>query len=310
MAVLTAVDTATFRTFLESYDLGTLQKATGLLEGVENTNYCIETTKTKAILTLFERRLTASEIPWFVALMQHLHARNIPCPLPFLDNNHNAAQHIRDKPTLLVSFLNGRPHPAPSLTALSALGAVTANIHLAGQYFTPARANGVGHRQWPTMLKNLQYTSESWGNLVRTVLPQITDYWPQHLPAGICHTDLFPDNVFFSNDMVSGVIDWYFACTELFAYDLAIILNAWCFNATWTWQAQWAQAILEGYEAVRSLLPAERAALPLLCQGAALRFLLTRWQDSIAPRAGEIIIKDPAEYAAKLAFFSKEKLTF
>ncbi|MFN7901525.1 MAG: homoserine kinase [Holosporales bacterium] len=310
MAVLTTVDTLTIRRFLERYNFSNLQKASGLLDGVENTNYLIETENEKAILTLFERRLTATDIPYFVSLMQHLHAHNIPCPLPFLDNQHTAVHTLKNKPALLVSFLQGHPHPAPSLSALSALGTMTAKIHLAGQYFPQVRSNGVGSTQWPLMFKALQDATAPWNNLVRTVLPLLMEHWPTNLPAGVCHADLFPDNVFFKGDVVSGVIDWYFACTEFFAYDIAIVLNAWSFDKSWHWQADWAQAILNGYETVRALLPAERAALPLLCQGAALRFLLTRWQDAAMPRAGEVTRKDPAEYATKLAFFSEKKLTF
>ena len=316
MAVYTEVTDEALREYLADYDLGDLVAFRGIAEGVENSNYALKTGAGDFILTLYERRVDPAELPYFLGLMEHLAAHGLPCPLPVHGRDGAALRHLAGRPAAICTFLPGvwprrvRPeHCAP-------LGQALARLHAAGAGFGMARPNALGPAGWPPLLVRCRATGDSvQAGLVAQLdaaLAGILEAWPapDALPAGQIHADLFPDNVFFLDDAdhrprVSGLIDFYFACTDLLAYDIAVCLNAWCFEADGGFNVTKARALLTAYQGVRPLSPAERAALPVLCRGAALRFLLTRLHDWTSTPTGALVTrKDPLEYLRKLRFFA------
>jgi homoserine kinase type II len=316
MAVYTEVTDEALRAFLADYALGDLLAYRGIAEGVENSNYALRTTAGDFILTLYEKRVNPEELPWFLGLMEHLAARGLPCPLPVHGRDGAALRRLAGRPAAICTFLPGvwprrvrSEHCAP-------LGEVLARLHAAGEGFAPRRANALGPAGWPPLLERCRSSGDSvQPGLVRQLdqaLEEILARWPApgRLPEGHIHADLFPDNVFFlegadRRPYVSGVIDFYFACTDLLAYDIAVCLNAWCFEADGSFNVTRARSLLAGYRAVRRLTAAEEEALPVLCRGAAVRFLLTRLYDWTATPPGALVTrKDPLEYLRKLRFFA------
>ena len=312
MAVYTEVSDEALRAFLSDYPLGELVSFRGIAEGVENSNYALKTTTGDYILTLYERRVDPAELPWFLGLMDHLVHRGLACPAPVPGRDGQALRALAERPAAICTFLPGvwprrvRPgHLAP-------LGDALARLHLAGADFAPTRRNALGPAGWAPLLER----SRADGDAVQPgliaaldqALTSILAEWPAGLPVGHIHADLFPDNVFFMEEAgealrVSGIIDFYFACTDLLAYDIAVCLNAWCFEQDLSFNVTKARAMLAAYEATRPLSPAERAALPVLCQGAALRFALTRLYDWInTPPDAMVTRKDPLEYVRRLRF--------
>ncbi len=316
MAVYTDVPDDALRAFLADYDLGGLLAFRGIAEGVENSNYALRTEAGDFILTLYERRVDPDELPWFLGLMEHLAAkRGLPCPRPVKARDGEALRELAGRPAAVCTFLPGvwprrvRPeHCAP-------LGDALARLHLAGEGFAATRANALGPAGWPPLLDRCRAEGDSvQPGLVAELdeaLAAILRDWPAPgaLPSGHIHADLFPDNAFFlpgpdGRPRVSGLIDFYFACTDLLAYDLAVCLNAWCFEPDGrAFNVTKAHALLSAYGALRPLSAAERAALPVLCRGAALRFLLTRLHDWTETPAGALVTrKDPLEYLRRLRF--------
>jgi len=316
MAVYTEVSDEALRAFLTDYALGDLLAFRGIAEGVENSNYALRTTEGDFILTLYEKRVDPAELPWFLGLMEHLAARGLPCPLPVHGHDGRALRSLAGRPAAICTFLPGvwprrvRPeHCGP-------LGEALARLHAAGEGFAPVRENALGPAGWGPLLGRCR----SMGDAIRpglvaqldAALTDILARWPQPglLPAGHIHADLFPDNVFFlegpdRRPHVSGLIDFYFACTDLLAYDIGVCLNAWCFEPDLSFNVTKARALLGAYQTVRRLTEAERALLPVLCRGAAMRFLLTRLYDWTATPAGALVTrKDPLEYLRKLRFFA------
>jgi len=316
MAVYTEVTDEALREFLGDYPLGALLAFRGIAEGVENSNYALRTEAGDFILTLYEKRVDPADLPYFLGLMDHLASRGLPCPTPVHGRDGRALRQLAGRPAAICTFLPGvwprrvRPeHCAP-------LGEALARLHLAGEGFQRTRANALGPAGWAPLLDRCRPTGDQVqpgliGQL-DTTLAGILGAWPAPgtLPGGQIHADLFPDNVFFLEDAdhrprVSGLIDFYFACTDLLAYDVAVCLNAWCFEPDGAFNVTRARALLGAYQRVRPLTPAERAALPVLCRGAALRFLLTRLYDWSATPAGALVTrKDPLEYLRKLRFFA------
>ena len=313
MAVYTEVSDEALRAFLTDYPLGELIAFRGIAEGVENSNYALKTTTGDYILTLYERRVDPAELPWFLGLMDHLVHRGLACPAPVPGRDGQALRALAERPAAICTFLPGvwprriRPgHLAP-------LGDALARLHLAGADFAPTRRNALGPAGWAPLLER----SRADGDAVQPgliaaldqALTSILAEWPAGLPVGHIHADLFPDNVFFMEEAgealrVSGIIDFYFACTDLLAYDIAVCLNAWCFEADFSFNVTRARALLRAYSAIRPLSAEERAALPVLCRGAALRFLLTRLFDWVNTPPGAMVTrKDPLEYFRKLRFF-------
>jgi homoserine kinase type II len=313
LAVYTEVSDEALRAFLTDYPLGELIAFRGIAEGVENSNYALKTTTGDYILTLYERRVDPAELPWFLGLMDHLVHRGLACPAPVPGRDGQALRTLAERPAAICTFLPGvwprrvRPgHLAP-------LGDALARLHLAGADFAPTRRNALGPEGWAPLLERCRADGDAVQPGLIAALDQalasILAAWPAGLPVGHIHADLFPDNVFFMEEAgealrVSGIIDFYFACTDLLAYDIAVCLNAWCFEPDFSFNVTRARALLRAYSAIRPLSAEERAALPVLCRGAALRFLLTRLFDWVNTPPGAMVTrKDPLEYFRKLRFF-------
>lgn len=316
MAVYTHLSESDIRALLEQYDLGELQSYEGIAEGVENTNFLLLTEKGKFILTLFERRTRAEDLPYFLALMEHLDARGIHCPRPVADRSGRTLLRVKERPAVIITFLEGKNVHTVAQSHLPLLGETCARMHLAAQGFGMHRANALSFDGWRQLARSIGDRADEIAPhltlLIEEELEFLARHWPQGLPSGPVHADLFPDNVFFIKEekdaahtlRLTGIIDFYFACDEYWAYDLAICLNAWCFNARDVFRPERARALFESYDAVRPLLPAERQHMSLLARAAALRFLLTRSHDWLFhPDGAKVTPKDPLEYLRKLEFF-------
>lgn len=307
MAVYTEVTDDALRAFLAHYDIGAVVAFRGIAEGVENSNYMLRTTTGDFILTLYEKRVDPADLPWFLGLMEHLAAQGVNCPQPVADRDGVALRMLADRHAAITTFLPGVWPRRPQLAHCAPLGEALARLHEAGASYAPQRANALGPSGWrPLLARSLSRADEvapELGAELTAVLDRLLDEWPQDLPRGQIHADLFPDNVFFLDGRISGLIDFYFAATDLLAYDLAICLNAWCFEQDGAFNVTRGRALIAAYQAVRPLTEAEAAALPILAQGAALRFLLTRLYDWLNTPAGALVTpKDPVEYLRKLRF--------
>jgi homoserine kinase type II len=310
MAVYTEVGDADLEALLKAYDLGALLSFKGIAEGVENSNFLLRAESGTYILTLYEKRVAEADLPFFLGLMEYLAGRGIRCPLPVRGHDGKALRRIAGRPAALITFLEGMSVRRPQTHHCAAVGKALAEMHEAGQGFSLHRTNALSLADWrPLFAMSGARADEVEPGLTRLVeaeLDVLESAWPAGLPAGVIHADLFPDNVFFLKGRFSGLIDFYFACNDLFAYDLAVCLNAWCFEADSTFNVTKGRALIEAYAAVRGLSPAERAALPILSRGAALRFLLTRLYDWLTVPPGALVIpKDPREYLRKLRFHQK-----
>ena len=307
MAVYTDVVAEDLQKFLANYDIGDLLAYKGIAEGVENSNFLLHTSRGYFILTLYEKRVAAGDLPFFLDLMQHLAVRGLTCPQPVKNRAGEALGHLAKRPAAIVTFLDGMWIRRPSAAHCAAVGAALAQLHLAGADFVRTRKNALSLEGWRllydvagTRCDNVQ---AGLGKAVANELSHLEAQWPRDLPQGVIHADLFPDNVFFLADALSGLIDFYFACTDTLAYDVAICLNAWCFEPDRSFNVTKGRAMLQAYAKVRPLSDRERAALPLLCRGAALRFLLTRLVDWLeVPTNALVRPKDPLEYYRKLRF--------
>jgi homoserine kinase type II len=307
VAVYTDVSTEDLSAFLAGYDLGELLSYKGIAEGVENSNFLVHTRSGYFILTLYEKRVAARDLPFFLGLMQHLAGRGITCPLPVKNRTGDVLGTVAGRPAAMVTFLDGMWVRRPSAWHCAALGEALARLHLAGADFQIRRPNALSVAGWRTLYENCSARADKvqpdLKSFIAGELDNVERSWPQALPQGVIHADLFPDNVFFLADELSGLIDFYFACTDTLAYDVAICLNAWCFEPDHSYNVTKGRALLQAYAKLRPLEAAEQAALPLLCRGAALRFLLTRLVDWLDVPAGALVKpKDPLEYFRKLRF--------
>jgi len=307
MAVYTDVAAEELEAFLAGYALGELLSYKGIAEGVENSNFLLHTTAGSFILTLYERRVAAADLPFFLGLMEHLAKRGITCPQPVKNRCGAMLGEVSGKPAAIITFLEGMWIRRPSGRHCGALGEALAKLHRAGADFPGKRANALSVAGWRPLYQTVAARCDSvqpgLAAALAAELEQLEAQWPRNLPQGVIHADLFPDNVFFLGDKLSGLIDFYFACTDALAYDLAICLNAWCFEADHSYNVTKGRALLQAYAAVRPLASAERQALPILARGAALRFLLTRLVDWFDERGAALVRrKDPIEYFRKLRF--------
>lgn len=316
MAVYTQVSDAALTDFLADYDIGEPRSFKGIAEGVENSNYYLETTKGRYILTLFEKRVNEADLPYFINLKKHLAAAEFPCPQPIPASDGAALRSLNNRPAVIVSFLNGLSLKSPDANHCRQLGQALANMHRALDGFQMTRENALGPAAWPGLWKGRDETANQLrAGLAVDIdadLAAIAAAKPQslELPRGTIHADLFPDNVFFIGDAFSGIIDFYFSCTDALAYDIAVCLNAWAFSERGVYDLEKGKALIDGYAGVRPLEPAERDALPVLARGAALRFFLTRlvdWTDT--PDDALVRPKDPLEYARKLDWHRSQGLT-
>ncbi|HST93247.1 MAG TPA: homoserine kinase [Microvirga sp.] len=307
MAVYTEVPDEELSAFLATYDIGTVLSYKGIAEGVENTNYFLHTTAGSYILTLYEKRVREADLPFFLALMQHLARKGLNCPLPVGNRRGEPLGRLAGRPAAIITFLDGIAIRRPTAQHCAALGGALARLHLAGRDFPLTRPNALALDAWAPLFAQAEAeadtVSDRLAERTRRELGHLAGAWPSGLPSGIIHADLFTDNVFFIGPEVSGLIDFYFACTDAFAYDLAICLNAWCFEADGSYNLTKGRAMLAGYQAVRRLEPAEVEALPVLCRGSAMRFMLTRLVDWLNVPPGALVKpKDPLEYDRKLNF--------
>ncbi|MBI4966535.1 MAG: homoserine kinase [Rhodospirillales bacterium] len=307
MAVYTEVSDEELDAFLAQYDLGAVRALKGIAEGVENSNYLLQTETGRYILTLYEKRTRAEDLPFFLGLMDHLAAKGIACPTPIHARDGLALRHLAGRPAALVSFLDGISPKRITAGHCAAVGAALAGLHRAGADFASHRPNALSVAGWRPLFESARpRADEVLTGLAADIdseLARLEADWPQNLPAGVIHADLFPDNVFFLGDSVSGLIDFYFACTDFLAYDIAVCLNAWCFEPDLAFNATKARQLIGGYQRVRPLGAQELAALPLLARGAAMRFLLTRLYDWLNTPAGALVKrKDPLEYWKRLRF--------
>lgn len=307
MAVYTEVPDEDLDRFIAEYDIGAVLSCKGIAEGVENSNYLLHTEAGTFILTLYERRVVASDLPFFLGLMEHLARAGIACPTPVHGKDGAALRSLSGRPAAVVTFLEGQWHRKPRPQHCHDVGRALARLHHAGTDFPACRANALGlsgfRSLFATCAARADEVSPGLAREIGAELDTLEQAWPQDLPTGIIHADLFPDNVFFIRDQLSGIIDFYFACNDALAYDLAICLNAWCFEADGQFNVTKARALMDGYQEIRMLTEAERDGLPLLARGAAMRFLLTRLHDWLLPAPGALVRpKNPLEYLGKLRF--------
>jgi homoserine kinase type II len=307
MAVYTEDSDDALRRFLEPYRLGRLVAFKGIAEGVVNSNFLLQTEARSYILTLYEKRVRREDLPFFLALMQHLADRGISVPQPVHTATGEALRELCGRPAALFSFLEGLWPRRVHAWHCQALGETLARLHEATADFEGGRENNLSVAGWRKLVEATSARADEvapgLAAELATDLQEIAAHWPTGLPAGVIHADLFPDNVFFLEETLSGLIDFYFACTDFYAYDLAICLNAWCFEPDRAFNLTKGRALLAGYQRVRALTPAERTALPVLARGGALRFLLTRLYDWLNHPPGAFVQPhDPREYLAKLRF--------
>ena len=307
MAVYTDVAAEDLSRFLAGYDLGALLSYKGIAEGVENSNFLLHTTTGAYILTLYEKRVAEDDLPYFLSLMAHLAERGVRCPQPARNRRGEVYSRLADRPAAIINFLEGMWPRRPNAAHCAGVGEALARMHLAGRDFPLFRANPLSVAGWRPLFDRAADRANSVQSGLREFIASELEYlearWPNDLPVGVIHADLFPDNVFFLGDRLSGLIDFPFSCNDILAYDVAICVNAWCFEPDHSFNVTKARALLNAYCRARPLSLAEQRALPLLARGAALRFLLTRLVDVLNVPAGALVKpKDPLEYVRKLRF--------
>jgi len=306
MAVYTDLSDADLACVLAAFGLSEAVTFKGIAEGVSNSNFLLETAEGRFILTIFEARAPREDLPFFMHVMEHLAAKGFPAPRPLPTKSGAFIADVKDKPAAIVTFLSGVSPKIPNVAQCRSAGAALARLHLALDDCRQERANGLGPEAWaPLIMPHLDLATRLRPGLAETVVRdlEIVRDWPTALPRGIIHADVFPDNVLFVGDEVGGFIDFYFACTDFLAYDVAVCLNAWCFEQRGEYNITKGAAFLSAYQAVRPLSAEELEALPLLARGAALRFFATRLADWASTPPGALVRpKDPLEYADKLDF--------
>ena len=307
MAVYTEVTDEALSAFLTDYDIGQGVSLKGIAEGVENTNYMLFTEQGPFILTLYEKRVEAADLPFFLGLMEHLAEHNVACPAPIHGRDGAVLRELCGRPAAVTSFLSGVSPVRPSPKQCAGVGAALARLHLAGSGYTTRRANALSHAGWRRLFElsapGADNVEPGLADMLDREIDHLDTDWPTDLPAGVIHADLFPDNVFFERERLTGLIDFYFACNDYLIYDLAICLNAWCFEPDLSFNVTKARLMTTAYRRERSISQAEIDALPLLTRGAAVRFLVTRLYDWLNQVEGALVKpKDPMEYVRKLRF--------
>ena len=307
MAVYTDVAAEELAEFLKSYDIGELLSYKGIAEGVENSNFLLHTTKAAYILTLYEKRVAVDDLPYFLSLMAHLAERGVRCPQPARNRSGEVYHELAGRPAAIINFLEGMWPRRPNAAHCAGVGDALAKMHLAGHDFPLFRKNPLSVAGWRPLFDRAADRADSvqagLRDFIAHELDHLEAHWPSDLPLGVIHGDLFPDNVFFLGDKLSGLIDFPFSCNDILAFDVAICLNAWCFEPDHSFNVTKARALLNAYGRARQLSEAEQNALPLLARGSALRFLLTRLVDFLNVPPGALVKpKDPLEYVRKLRF--------
>ena len=307
MAVYTDITEGELEAFLREYEIGTLMSYKGIAEGSENSNFLLHTSGGTFILTLYERRVEASDLPFFLGLMQHLAQKGVSCPLPVVRRDGGMIGSLAGRPAAIITFLEGVWVRRPNAGHCRELGKALAELHVAGHDFPLSRPNALSvagwHDLWAAARPRADEVEPGLAAEVDADFAAIDGNWPIDLPSGVIHADLFPDNVFFLGEKLSGLIDFYFACNDFYAYDVATCLNAWCFEKDFAFNQTKGRALLSGYQSVRPLSDGEKAAMPLLARGSALRFMLTRLYDWLTIPDGALVQKrDPLEYVRRLRF--------
>lgn len=307
MAVYTNVDDAALADFMAAYDLGTVLSFAGIAEGVENSNYLLRTDRANYILTLYEKRVERHDLPFFIEVMQVLADSGMNCPLPVQARDGSILQELMGRPCAVFTFLDGTWSRFPNREKCAELGRSLATMHMNCAPVTRRRTNALGPAAWQPLLDSIGSDANIVGDGMQTKIQErldtILSSWPDDLPSGVIHADLFPNNVLFIGDRLTGVIDFYFACDDIFAYDLGICLNSWCFEPDGSFNLTKSRAMLRGYQEVRPLSEAETEAIPTLAAGSAMRFFLTRLYDWIhTPKDALVSPKNPMEYWSILRF--------
>ena len=315
MAVYTKLSEKELKDFFAKYSLGKVLNYNGIKEGIENTNYFIQTEKGKYILTLYEKRVEEKDLPFFISLMKNLFDKGFPSPEPIININGNYISEISGKKAAVVSFLEGSSKKKLNPNDCKEIGTFTAKLHTITKNLTGKRENKLSINSWRKIYNKVKKDcSKIHPNLIPVIeknLGEIEENWPKDISAGIIHADLFPDNIFFKSNKLSGIIDYYFSCYDFYAFEIAICLNALCFegiNENLSFNVTKAKKFIDGYSDVRKLTDSEKKNFKILCQGAALRFLLTRVFDYLNLTQGALVkIKDPVEYLKRLEFHNNVK---
>ena len=312
MAVYTKLEHQEVRQFLEQYNINNFKDYKGITEGVENTNYLIKTSEQDYILTIYEKRVDENDLPFFIKLLSYLSENKFPCPKPIANKNNQKINRIKNKNAALVTFLNGQSKNKITSEECFEIGKITAQLHEITKKFDINRKNNLSIENWDSIfektIKQKIDLDESIIKKTKNYLNFLKDKWPKNLPQGIIHADLFPDNIFFTNNKVSGIIDFYFACNDFFAYEIAICINSLCFDNNSTFNMTKAKNLIDGYTSIRTLSEDEKKYLPILSMGAAMRFFLTRLYDFYhTDNKADVKIKDPFEYLKKIEFHSTIK---
>jgi homoserine kinase type II len=312
MAVYTEVSDEALTAFLTNYDLGKVLSFKGIAGGVENTNYLLQTEAGSYILTLYEKRVAEADLPFFIGLMDHLASRGFTCPLPIRNRQGDALGRLENRPAAIISFLEGMEVSHPNANYCRLAGQTMARLHQTAEGFEIHRTNALAPAGWPPLVDSAVDQADTveagMADLITSELAFAQESWPTDIPSGVIHADMFKDNVFFLDGELSGVIDFYFACNDYLAYDLAVGINAWCFDDDLQFDTERCAAMIEGYQQIRKLEPAERDALPVLARGAALRFLLTRVNDWLNVPPGALVVPhDPKAFSTRLRFFQTAK---
>ena len=312
MAVYTKLEHKEVDRFLEQYNINNFKDFKEITEGVENTNYLIKTLGQDYILTIYEKRVDENDLPFFIKLLSILSENNFPCPKPIPNKNNEKINKIKNKNAALVTFLNGHSKTRITTEDCFEIGKITAQLHEITKKFNIYRKNNLSIESWQSIfdkiIKQKIDLDESIIKKTKNYLNFLKDKWPKELPQGIIHADLFPDNIFFTNNKVSGIIDFYFACNDFFAYEIAICLNSICFDNNSTFNMTKAKNLIDGYSSTRELSEDEKEYLPILSMGAAMRFFLTRLYDFYhTDNKANVKIKDPFEYLKKIEFHSTIK---
>ncbi len=313
MAVYTIVETNELQALLEKYDIGKLMSCKGIAEGVENSNYFIETDQNKFVLTLYENRTNADELPFFFNLLDHLHNEGIAVPKFIAAKDGSILQKLSGKPACIIEFLSGVSISSPTVKAAKSTGMILAKMHIALRDYKEIRTNNMGLNSWSKMVRDcslddINAIDDNLYDLIHSELEYVNKYWPQNLPKSVIHADLFPDNVLLMNEDVSGLIDFYFAATDIVDYDIAIAHAAWCFSPDGSvFHKNISDAFLSSYHQINPLNEISREYLPILFRGAALRFIISRTVDWInTPAEALVTKKDPIAFARRLEFYTND----
>ncbi len=315
MAVYTKLSENELKDFFLKYNLGKFLNHKEIKEGIENTNYFVQTDKGKFILTLYEKRVDEKDLPFFISLMRNLYDKNFPSPEPIINKNGSYISEVSGKKAAVVSFLDGNAKKNLTPENCYQVGINTAKLHFITKDLTGKRQNKLSVDSWRKIFNKVKKDCSKihldLPNIIEKNLDIIEKNWPKNIPSGIIHADLFPDNIFFKNNNLSGIIDYYFSCNDFYAFEIAICLNALCFegkNENLSFNVTKAKKFINGYSSIRKLTEDEKKSLKILCQGAAIRFLLTRVFDYLNLIEGAIVkIKDPIEYLKRLEFHNSVK---